>query len=305
MNTYAYFPGCSLHGTAREYGESTQLVCQALGLELHELADWNCCGASSAHMSNPWLGLGLVGRNLRLAAQTGLDTMVVPCAACYARFKETQHALRDPETAQKAAYVVGGDVPVDLRVEPLLGVLSVPEMLARMRAGQVRSLDGLKFAPYYGCLLTRPPDVTGFDDPENPQTLDTLLAALGAEVVAWPGKTACCGASLPFSRPDLVLAMSHALLAWAEEAGADAIVTACPMCHSNLDTRQGQMRRAGVGDHRMPIYYFTELIGLALGYSPRQVGLDRHLTEAEALLKGKAMVAAQVEAQPAPQSQPQ
>ncbi len=297
MSAYAYFPGCSLHGTAREYGESTELVCRALELELHELEDWNCCGASSAHMANPWLGLGLVGRNLRLAAQTGLDTMVVPCAACFARFKETQHALRDPETAEKAAYVAGGDVPTNLRVEPLLGVLSEPEILARMRAGQVRSLAGLKLAPYYGCLLTRPPDVTGFDDSEDPQTLDVLLAALGAEVVAWPGKTACCGASLPFSRPDLVLTMSHTLLAWAEEAGADAIVTACPMCHSNLDTRQDQMRRAGVGDHRLPIYYFTELIGLALGYPARQVGLHRHLTEAETLIRAKAQVEARVEAE--------
>ena len=287
MTAYAYDPGCSLHGTATEYADSTRLVCQALGIELHELADWNCCGASSAHAVNPWLALGLVGRNLRLAQQTGLQQLVLPCAACYARFKETQHALQDRTTAAQVAYVVGAEAPTDLDIEPLLGVLSQPAPLAALQARLARPLTGLKLAPYYGCLLTRPPDVTHFDDPENPQTLDNLLRAIGAEVVAWPGKTACCGASLALSRPDLVQDLSGKLLSWAEAAGADAIVTVCPMCHSNLDTRQNQIRRAHKGDHRLPIYYITELIGLALGFEPDRLGISRHVTEAEALLAQK------------------
>ncbi len=284
MSAYAYYPGCSLHGTAREYAASTALVCGALGIELQELEDWNCCGASSAHMTNPWLAIGLVGRNLMLAEQTGLKAVVLPCAACFARFKETQHALADPTTAERAAVVAGGEIPMDLTVLPLLGVLAEPGNLAGIRAKVERPLAGLKLAPYYGCLLTRPPEVTGFDDPEDPQTLDEVLRALGAEVVEWPGKTSCCGGSLPISRPDLVLSLSHQLLAWAEAAGADAIVTACPMCHSNLDTRQGQMRRAGLGEHHMPVYYFTELVGYALGMGPRELGIQRHLTEAVATL---------------------
>ncbi len=148
----------------------------------------------------------------------------------------------------------------------------------------MRPLIGLKVAPYYGCLLTRPPEVARFDDPEDPQTLDQLLRILGAEVVAWPGKTACCGSSLALSRTEVVLDLSHQLLAWAEEAGADAIATACPMCHSNLDMRQGQMRRAGKGDHAMPVYYFTELVGVALGIGAAELGIPRHLVEASALL---------------------
>lgn len=283
MTAYAYYPGCTLHGTAAEYGESTARVCRTLGIELRELVDWNCCGASSAHTINPWLALGLVGRNLRLAQQTGLDHIVLPCAACYARFKEAQHALQDHETAAKVEYVVGASVPVTMQVDPLLGILSEPPYPERMRAQLVRPLAGLKFAPYYGCLLTRPPDVTHFDDPEDPQTLDNLLRLLGADVVSWPGKTNCCGASLALSRTDLVLDLSGQLLTWAEEAGANAIVTACPMCHSNLDSRQGQMRRAGRGDHRLPVYYFTQLIGLALGFSAQAMGLQRHLTEATSL----------------------
>ena len=285
MSAYAYFPGCSLHGTAVEYALSTEAVCGALGVELKELDDWNCCGASSAHATNPWLGHGLVGRNMRLAQATGLKQLAIPCAACFARFKETQHALADPGTAAGIEEVAGGPVPRDLTVLPLLAILSEPSLLGKLQTAVVRPLAGLKVAPYYGCLLTRPAEVAGFDDPEDPQSLDRLLRALGADVVAWPGKTACCGSSLALSRTEVVLDLSHRLLAWAEEAGADAIATACPMCHSNLDMRQGQMRRAGKGDHRMPVYYFTELVGVALGIGNAALGLSRHMVDAAALLE--------------------
>jgi heterodisulfide reductase subunit B len=285
MSVYAYFPGCTLHGTAVEYGLSTRAVCQALGIELRELDDWNCCGASSAHAVNPWLGHGLVGRNMRLAEATGLKELAIPCAACFARFKETQHALADPKAAVGIEEVAGGAVPRDLTIVPLIAVVATPAVLANLKTAVVRPLAGVKIAPYYGCLLTRPPEVVGFDDPEDPQTLDEILRALGADVVAWPGKTACCGSSLALSRTDVVLDLSHRILGWAEEAGADAIATACPMCHSNLDMRQGQMRRAGKGDHQMPVYYFTELVGVALGVGGAELGLPRHLVDASKLLE--------------------
>ena len=285
MTAYAYYPGCTLHGTAVEYGLSTRAVCRALGVELREIEDWNCCGASSAHTVNPWLAHGLVGRNMQLARATGLKEVAIPCAACFARFKETQHALADPGTAAGIEEVAGGSVPRDLTILPLLGILAAPAVLERLRAAVVRPLRGLKVAPYYGCLLTRPPEVAGFDDPEDPQTLDEVLRALGAEVVAWPGKTACCGSSLALSRTEVVLDLSHRLLAWAEQAQADAIATACPMCHSNLDMRQGQMRRAGKGDHRMPVYYFTELVGVALGIANGELGLSRHMVDASTVLE--------------------
>ena len=285
MTAYAYFPGCTLHGTAVEYGLSTRAVCRALGVELREIEDWNCCGASSAHTVNPWLAHGLVGRNMQLASATGLKEVAIPCAACFARFKETQHALADPKTAAGIEEVAGGAVPRDLTILPLLGILAAPAVLERLRAAVARPLRGLKVAPYYGCLLTRPPEVASFDDPEDPQTLDDVLRALGAEVVAWPGKTACCGSSLALSRTEVVLDLSHRLLAWAEQAQADAIATACPMCHSNLDMRQGQMRRAGKGDHRMPVYYFTELVGVALGIANGELGLSRHMVDASTVLE--------------------
>lgn len=285
MTAYAYYPGCSLHGTAVEYAASTEAVCQALGVELRELDDWNCCGASSAHAVNRWLGHGLVARNMRLVEATGLKELVIPCAACFAHFKETQKALAEPETAADIEEVAGGAVPRDLTIEPLLAILSDPALMARLEAAVVRPLAGLKLAPYYGCLLTRPANVVRFDDPEDPQTLDRLLRALGASVVSWPGKTACCGSSLALSRTEVVLDLSHRLIAWAEEAGADAIATACPMCHSNLDMRQGQMRRAGKGDHAMPVYYFTELVGVALGIGKEALGIPRHMVDAAALLE--------------------
>ena len=285
MTAYAYYPGCSLHGTAVEYGLSTEAVCQALGVELREVEDWNCCGASSAHAVNPWLAHGLVARNMRQARATGLKDLAIPCAACFARFKETQHALGDPKTAAGIEEVAGGAVPRDLTIVPLLAILSEPSLRGKLLASVVRPLKGMKVAPYYGCLLTRPPEVACFDDPEDPQTLDQLLRILGAEVVSWPGKTACCGSSLALSRTEVVLDLSHQILSWAEEAGANAIATACPMCHSNLDMRQGQMRRAGKGDHAMPVYYFTELIGVALGMGPAELGIPRHLVDAAALLE--------------------
>lgn len=285
MTAYAYYPGCTLHGTAVEYGLSTGAVCRALGVELRELDDWSCCGASSAHTVNRWLAHGLVARNMRLVRATGLRELAIPCAACFARFRETQHALADPETAAGIEDVAGGAVPRDLTILPLLAILSEPSLLGRLQAAVVRPLAGLRVAPYYGCLLTRPAEVVGFDDPEDPQGLDRLLRALGADVVAWPGKTACCGSSLALSQTEVVLDLSHRLLAWAEEAGADAIATACPMCHSNLDMRQGQMRRAGKGDHRMPVYYFTQLVGVALGIGDAELGLSRHMVDAAALLE--------------------
>jgi heterodisulfide reductase subunit B len=285
MTAYAYYPGCTLHGTAVEYGLSTEAVCQALGVELRELGDWNCCGASSAHAVNPWLAHGLVARNMQLARATGLKDLAIPCAACFARFKETQHALGDPKKAAGIEEVAGGAVPRDLTIVPLIGILSEPALLAELQAAVVRPLGGLKVAPYYGCLLTRPAEVVRFDDPEDPQTLDRLLRTLGADVVSWPGKTACCGSSLALSRTEVVLDLSHRLLAWAEEAGADAIATACPMCHSNLDMRQGQMRRAGKGEHAMPVYYFTELVGVALGIGNAELGIPRHMVDATGLLE--------------------
>ncbi|HXK11449.1 MAG TPA: CoB--CoM heterodisulfide reductase iron-sulfur subunit B family protein [Vicinamibacteria bacterium] len=285
MTAYAYYPGCTLHGTAIEYGLSTQAVCRALGVELRELDDWNCCGASSAHAVNPWLAHGLVARNMRLAGATGLDALAIPCAACFARFKATQQALQDPETAAGIEEVAGGPVPRDLEVAPLLAVLTEPGLLGKLEAAVVRPLAGLEIAPYYGCLLTRPAEVAGFDDPEDPQSLDRLLRTLGAHVVTWPGKTACCGSSLALSRTEVVLDLSHRLIAWAEEAGANAIATACPMCHSNLDMRQAQMRRAGLGKHAMPVYYFTELVGVALGIGHAELGLSRHVVDVRSLVE--------------------
>ncbi len=289
MSTYAYYPGCSLHGTAKEYDRSARLVCQALGLELREVEDWNCCGASSAHMVSRWLALSLPARNLQLVEKMGLETMTVPCAACYARLKDVSYELKDPEVRAKIGRVLGGQVIGRVTVEPLIGTLTTQEILDKAAGMIKKPLTRLKVATYYGCLLTRPPKVAQFDVPENPQSMDRLLRVLGAQVVEWYFKTECCGASLPVARTDIVLDLSRKLLTAAKKAGAEAIVTACPMCHSNLDSRQGEIRGRYGDDFKMPIFFFTELLGLALGYPARELLIANHLTDALSLLQGRGL----------------
>ena len=277
----SYYPGCSLTGTAREYDESTQAVCQALGIELDELEDWNCCGASSAHSTDEFLSVALPARNLSLAEEKGLD-LVVPCAACFQRLKVVQKRL----TASPTSDFPDGD---KVNVKHLLDLCSEDEVLQRVKENVKRPLSGLRVACYYGCLLVRPPKVTDAVDHENPQNMDELVNLVGAESVTWSYKTDCCGGSLVLSRTDVVRRLIQKLLDMALEAGADCLVTCCPMCQSNLDTRQGQLSKETGRNYRVPIFYFTELLGLALGLPGVDRWLKRHLTSPRELLDAKGL----------------
>ncbi|MDY6917084.1 MAG: CoB--CoM heterodisulfide reductase iron-sulfur subunit B family protein [Chloroflexota bacterium] len=282
---YSFFPGCTQESTEKGFGDSTTAVCRELGIELEEIPDWNCCGASSGHFLNDDLSHALPARNLAIAEREGLDTAVV-CAACYLRLRTTEHEARNsPEFRKKLEDLIGmpyeGKHDVRHLLDILINELGTEEIEKKVK----HPLTGLKVAAYYGCYLVRPPKVVGFDDPENPTTMDRLLQALGAEVVDWAGKVDCCGGSLTLTRTEIVENLVQGLADSATQAGAEAIVVACPMCFSNLDSRQ-------TAEQKLPILYFTELMGLAFGVAKNEVSgwFHKHFVSPVALLASRNLI---------------
>lgn len=262
---YAYYPGCSLHSTAKEYDLSTRAVAEALGVELVEIPDWNCCGASSAHGVGHLLSTALPARNILLAERMGMD-IAVPCAACYNRLAVANSEIRqDTRLAAKISRTLGQEFKGSSAVRPLVDVLVNDVGLDAIGEKVTRPLANLKVACYYGCLLVRPPRVLGFDDANEPVTLDDLVRTLGGESVSWPHKTECCGASFSLTRVDIVHTLTGHVLRAAKEAGANCVVCACPLCMTNLDMRQSQIERITGETIGLPIFYFTELLALAMG----------------------------------------
>lgn len=282
---YAYYPGCTLLTTAKEYDVSARLVCQRLGIDLRELEGWICCGASAAHSTTRLLSLALPAHTLKLAEEKGLP-LAVPCAMCFSRLKFTVHEIEDKGTLDAVSRAIGQSLSNKVVVEPLLKVLADESISIPVE----RSLSGLKVVCYYGCLLVRPPAVVDFDDAENPQTMDQLMERLGAEAIDWGLKTTCCGAGMPFARPDIVLKLSHRILSLSKQSKADCVAVSCPMCHSNLDMYQKEMT-AKYGERiELPILYFTQLMGLALGFSPKELLLDKHFTDPLPMLRRKKLI---------------
>lgn len=285
MAKYAYFPGCSLHSTAYEYDLSARAVSGKLGLELVEVPDWNCCGATSAHSTSHLLGVALPARTLAIADKMGLD-LTAPCAACYQRFVAAYKEMQDETKRQRICQAIEKEYTGNHGVKNFLEIFTTPEMLSEIKAKTVKPLEGLKVACYYGCLLVKPPQlVGGFDDPENPQSMDNLVRALGGEAVQWPYKTECCGASLFLSAEDAAIRLTNDILKIARDAGADCIATACPLCHQNLDMRQRTAKSRFDMDHKLPITFFTQLIGLGLGIPQRELGFKGHFVDCTPILK--------------------
>ncbi|MFH1468402.1 MAG: CoB--CoM heterodisulfide reductase iron-sulfur subunit B family protein [Pseudomonadota bacterium] len=281
---FGYYPGCSLHATAREFSESTLALVQALGVELEEIKDWACCGASSAHATNHLLGVALPARTLALAEAQGLSNIVAPCAACYGRLAGAAHELKG-DAALKKRVVEVLQRPLEQAPE-VINVLGFLQQVLPLIADRIKApLQGLPVACYYGCLLLRPPEVTQFDDVEQPESMEAVCAAVGARPVPWNLRTECCGAGFSLSRTGSVIRMGRGILDDARAAGAKAVIVGCPMCHSNLDMRQAAMNREA-GAAPIPILYITELVGLALGIDPKVLGLQRHYVSTGALLEG-------------------
>jgi heterodisulfide reductase subunit B2 len=288
---YAYYPGCSLHSTAREYDASAQAVCRALGIELEEIPGWICCGASSAHMTSELLALALPVKNLVLARLSDLDTAVC-CAACYSRLQVANKAMRSGEDARipYVDQIVGSAYRGETRVKHLLEVVINDYGLEVLQTLVSRRLSGLRIAAYYGCLLVRPPEVTGFDDPEDPTCMEKLIAVLGAEPVDWPYKTECCGGSLALTKTNVILKLCRDILRMAADEGAECIMVACPLCQSSLDLRQSQVNKQYKTGFHLPVLYFTQFIGLALGLEAGALGLNKLIVDPRPLLKAKAFI---------------
>lgn len=288
----AYFPGCSLHSTARDYDMSFQLVCRKLGIELQEIPHWVCCGASPAHVTSHLLSIALPCKNLVLAEEMGLNTVVAPCAACFNRLKiAKQEVAENSQLKKDVENVLGKSYRGKVEVKHPLQIIADEIGLAKVEKMVRRELQGLKVASYYGCLLVRPLNMVSFDDPEDPQSMDDLVTALGGEALPWAFKTECCGASFSLSETDIVLELSGEILDAALEAGAECILVACPLCQSNLDLRQKGIEKRLGKKFNLPILYFTELLGLALGLNMHELGLSKHIVDPCKLLQRKLAVA--------------
>jgi len=275
-----YYPGCSLEGSASDFGLSIAKAAELMGVDLVEISDWSCCGASAAHSLDHLLSIALPARNLALALAQGLDQVVAPCAACSNRLITAQVEIKaDPDLGARVEDIVGMSLDGDVRVLNMLDFVDVYGV-DTLKEKVTRPLEGFKGACYYGCLLVRPPKVVQFDDPEDPKSMERVLTALGATPVDWHFKVECCGAGLTMAQPKIVARLVRDILRNAEENGADGIVVSCPLCHQNLDMRQLAVNAEYGETHRLPIYYLSELMALALGASPKDAGIDRHFIEA-------------------------
>ena len=288
---YSYYPGCSLHASGREYDISTRALFKVLRLGLQEVPDWFCCGATPAHNVDELLSLSLCAKNLELAGEVEGD-LAVACAACFSRLKTAQHHLKGDEVKRRQVEVaIDGKVQLDKPVKHILEILAREFGLARLEGAVTNPLAGLKVACYYGCLLTRPPEVPELDDCEDPSIMEDILQALGAEPVKWSHRMECCGANFTLSRPGVVLKLSDAILDSARLAGADCIMVACPLCHGNLDIRQPGIDGTNKGPmYETPIFYVTQLAALAVGVPSDKLGFESVLIDPRPMLKEKQLI---------------
>jgi heterodisulfide reductase subunit B len=275
-----YYPGCSLTGTGKEYDLSLRKILQKLDVELEELDDWSCCGATSAHATNHLMSTALPAINLSIAENQRIKELFAPCAACYNRMVVAKHELEtNPPLAKQVSDLI--ERPVNYSTE----IINVVELFERIGAKKIEearttNLKGIKVACYYGCLLIRPFSITHFDDAEQPTSMEKIVAATGAEAIEWNYKIECCGGAHSIAHKEIVVDLSKKILDDAKLHGADVVVVACPMCHSNLDMRQRAMKN----HQEIPVLYLSEFIGLALGATQKELGIDLHFVSAEPLL---------------------
>jgi heterodisulfide reductase subunit B len=273
--TLGFYPGCSLKGSSREYAESVLTIAKSFDINIEEIKDWNCCGSTAAHNMNKELSLALPLRILSLAEKQGLKEIVVPCAACYSRLTVTKYELsKDPELKHAITEVNGLDYNGTVDVMNIIQMLYkyiIPNLEGRV----IRPFDH-KVACYYGCYLVRPHEILQFDREEDPQSMDELMIKAGATPIDWAFKTECCGAGLSVSRTSSVGRLSGKIIRDAMDRGAEALIVACPMCHSNLDMRRDSIN-AFLGEKvDIPVLYVTQALGLAIGLDRKALGLHRH-----------------------------
>jgi len=301
MNYYSYFPGCSSsEGTAVAYGQSTQAISVPLGMQLMELEDWNCCGSTPYGSTDELESVCIAARNLALAEKakytvldekgtpvekTGLD-LVTPCSACYTTLNRANSQLRQyPDLKSKVSECLaaaGLEYKGGVRIRHLFEVIYNDIGLNFIESKVVNPLSGVRVAPYYGCQLVRPEP--GFDNANNPQSLDRFIESIGAEVVPFPLKDRCCGGSLIIPALDLALGLIHQLLESAAGNNAQLIVTVCPLCQTNLDAYQDMVNRKFKTKYNLPTLFFTQLLGVAMGIEPGSLALNKNVISAEKIL---------------------
>jgi heterodisulfide reductase subunit B len=291
MKPYRYYPGCSLSSTAKAYAQSLAAILAPLDVELHEVDDWNCCGATEYVTLSPLRGYALIGRNLALAERQagGPDTLVAPCSACYVNLAKTDRYVREsPVLRDQLNEALAADglhyTPGAMTVRHLLDVLIDDVGLDEVARHVVRPLHGLRVASYLGCLVSRPDHDGRWSSREQPLELDRLMAALGAEVVDYPLRTACCGGHMTQISPNTGFELIRLLIDGADRLHADLLVTVCPMCQMNVDAYQGEMNRHFRTHYQVPILFFTQLIGLAFGMEPAALGIGTELVSAHRAL---------------------
>jgi len=276
---YIYYPGCSLESAGKPYDESLRAVFRALDIGLRGLEDWNCCGATMYMSVDEALSMAISARNLALAEQAGFRDLIAPCSACYTVLLKTNRFLREsPELRAKVDHLlgqVGLKYGLSVNVRHPLDVLVNDVGIEAIAAAAKRSLEGVDFAPYYGCQIVRPE--RGFDDREFPTTMDTLFQRLGARAAYFPLKTRCCGGMLMTTFPDVCLQLVKDLLECAVENGAQCIITTCPLCQVNLEAYQKRVNKRFGKSYQIPVMYFTQMLGVALGCSEKELGLQRNL----------------------------
>ncbi len=278
---FSYFPGCTDHSTSVEYGMSTHEVFKTLGVDLVEIEDWNCCGAAATHSMNHLLSLCLPARNISKAQASQAGSLVVPCAGCFNMLKRTEYTLRNDEKKRKEIEeIVGFSYQPSLEILALLDVVLNRIGLEEIQNKIKKPLEGLRPACYYGCALVRHPKITGLDDPENPRYMDRLMMALGAQPVEWSYKVDCCGADLALTHGEIVKKMVGKIVQKAKDAGAQCLVTSCGLCQANLEMRQ---------EIDLPVFYFTELIGVAFDVEKRERWWKKHMISPQPLLESMGL----------------
>lgn len=281
-----YYPGCSAKGSSLDYELSSSEVCRILGIVSSEIDQWNCCGSTPAHAVSTELSAALCTRNLVQATKQGADVVMTPCPSCLSNLLHAKERMKNPDFKKRVDELLDEPSP-----ESLPEATSVMQMIGKLCSAEdikkhVRmSLAGIRIAPYYGCLMSRPADLMNFGDPENPTLMEELLTACGADsIIDFPLKTECCGASAGIPHRPLTSVNSGRILDVATKMEADCIVVCCPLCQMNLDLRQKQAERQANARFRIPVLYYTQLMGLAFGCDPKTLGLGKLIVSADRIV---------------------
>jgi heterodisulfide reductase subunit B len=287
---YAYYPGCSSEGSGAEYARASEAVLEALGVELEEIEDWVCCGATPAHATSHLLSIALPAISCASAEKQSMDILTC-CACCHSRLKQVNQQVKDdPELRAKISEIIEEDYQGSLNVLHITEVLKSEVGLEAIKEHVRKPLKGLKTACYYGCLMARMPEALRSDKSEYPMLLDDLMGAVGAEPLDWPYKTECCGAALTLVRTKTVIRLCADILQMAKQNGADVLVVACPLCQANLDLYQAEAEKLLGERFSIPIIYFVQLMGLAMDLDPKRIGLDKLIVDPLPILAKKGFI---------------